>query len=447
MRTTLRRVAVVTALAVGAVLVTGAGSVAMASNLPTPSYTLSNAGPSNCTVEASNSGEFVPALEIGVSGLGTGSHAVAAWTDDNGYVAATIDGDSGTLSLGSHAGTVTIIEVVEYTDASMTTVLSFLTGPASIVLSPCSGTQGWMGPYAGIASTPDGLGYWIASDGGFVFNYGDARFWGSFPYLASPPGSPQYRPVIGISSTSDGKGYWMAGYDGSVFAYGDAHLHGAMNSTHLNKPIVGMAASPDGKGYWLVASDGGIFAFGDAVLPWIDGRYAPQATDRGHDTGIRWSWVLDGGIRRRHLRLRRRVLPWIDGRYAPQSTDRRHGTRIEWCGLLDGGIRWRRLWIRRRSLRRRPLNRTFRQRRRPCLEHDPRGSNGLPTQCRPEGRSGRWPARPLPIQRVPGEPKGPQRFQMPSACPAVGSPEETAGPPGAVGRNRRATVRRSRLRR
>ena len=34
-------------------------------------------------------------------------------------------------------------------------------------------------PIVGMASTPDGKGYWlVASDGG-IFAYGDARFWGS----------------------------------------------------------------------------------------------------------------------------------------------------------------------------------------------------------------------------------------------------------------------------
>ena len=300
MTTTLKRVALATALAVGTLLASGTSSVAMASSLPSPGYTLTDGGPADCTTEATNPGQFVPTLEIGVSRLGTGTHAVAAWTDEGGYVAATIEGNIGSLNLASRAGTVTITEVVEYTDASMTTVLSFLTGPAAIVLTPCSGTQDSFGPYVGISSTSDGLGYWIASAGGFVFNYGDARFWGSFPYLFAPPGSPQYLPVIGISATPDGNGYWMAGYDGSVFAYGDAPFYGSMGGSHLNKPIVGMAATPDGKGYWLVASDGGIFAYGDAAFYGSMGgsplnqpivSMTPASGGRGY-----WMVASDGGI-------------------------------------------------------------------------------------------------------------------------------------------------------
>jgi hypothetical protein len=264
----LRRLTVATTLATGTVLATGANSVAGASSLRSPSYTLTAAGPAvgSCTVEASNQAEFVPVLEVGVSGLGSGAHAVAVWTDGGGFVSATITGDSGSLHLGSHSGTVNITEVVVYADATMTAVQSILTGPASVVLSPCSGTQGWLGPYVGNTSTPNGHGYWIASECGCVFNYGDAPFLGSFPQLASPPDSPHYLPVIGISGTPDAKGYWMAGYDGSLFAYGDASFHGSMGGTHLNQPIVGMAATADGKSYWMVASDGGVFAFGDAVF-------------------------------------------------------------------------------------------------------------------------------------------------------------------------------------
>jgi hypothetical protein len=49
--------------------------------------------------------------------------------------------------------------------------------------------------------------------------------------------------------------------DGGIFNYGDARFFGSTGGTPLTKPIVGMASTPDGGGYWLVGSDGGIFAF------------------------------------------------------------------------------------------------------------------------------------------------------------------------------------------
>ena len=72
------------------------------------------------------------------------------------------------------------------------------------------------------------------------------------------------KPIVGMASTPDGKGYWLVAADGGIFTFGDAGFYGSTGAINLNKPIVGMASTPDGKGYWLVAADGGIFTFGDA---------------------------------------------------------------------------------------------------------------------------------------------------------------------------------------
>ncbi len=72
------------------------------------------------------------------------------------------------------------------------------------------------------------------------------------------------KPIVGMASTPDGRGYWLVASDGGIFTFGDAVYDGSTGGIVLNKPIVGLAATPDGGGYWLVASDGGIFNFGDA---------------------------------------------------------------------------------------------------------------------------------------------------------------------------------------
>ncbi|MHB1508068.1 MAG: putative Ig domain-containing protein [Acidimicrobiales bacterium] len=115
-------------------------------------------------------------------------------------------------------------------------------------------------PVVGIASTPDGAGYWLAGAGGAVVAYGDASFFGS----ATKVGSGE--PVVGIASTPDGKGYWLAGGGGRVLAFGNAHLFGSEDRAHSKVHIVDLARTPDGKGYWLVAANGRVFAFGDARL-------------------------------------------------------------------------------------------------------------------------------------------------------------------------------------
>jgi len=77
-------------------------------------------------------------------------------------------------------------------------------------------------------------------------------------------GKPLNKPIVGIASMPDGKGYWLVASDGGIFSFGDAAFRGSMGGTPLNQPIVGITSTPDGQGYWMVASDGGIFTFGDA---------------------------------------------------------------------------------------------------------------------------------------------------------------------------------------
>jgi hypothetical protein len=48
-------------------------------------------------------------------------------------------------------------------------------------------------------------------------------------------------PVVGMASTPDGKGYWLVAADGGVFTFGDAAFYGSMGEVHLNAPVVGMA--------------------------------------------------------------------------------------------------------------------------------------------------------------------------------------------------------------
>jgi photosystem II stability/assembly factor-like uncharacterized protein len=84
---------------------------------------------------------------------------------------------------------------------------------------------------------------------------------GNAGFHGSTGGSPLNKPIVGMASTPDGGGYWLVASDGGIFSFGDAGFHGSTGGSPLNKPIVGMASTPDGGGYWLVASDGGIFSF------------------------------------------------------------------------------------------------------------------------------------------------------------------------------------------
>jgi len=114
---------------------------------------------------------------------------------------------------------------------------------------------GLVTPVVGLASLPDGKGYWLTDAAGGVSAHGSAVDYGSLA------GLPLNAPIAHIVSTPDGHGYWLVAGDGGIFAFGDAPFHGSMGGQRLNQPVVGMSADESTGGYWLVATDGGIFAF------------------------------------------------------------------------------------------------------------------------------------------------------------------------------------------
>jgi len=149
-------------------------------------------------------------------------------------------------------------------------------------------------PFVGMASTPDGAGYWLVGRDGGVFSYGDAAFHGSTGAMRLA------QPIVGMAATPDGGGYWLVAADGGIFSFGDARFFGSTGAIHLASPIVGMAATPDGGGYWLVGADGGVFSFGDANFLGSTGamRLASPVVGvaRTPDGAGYWLVAGDGGI-------------------------------------------------------------------------------------------------------------------------------------------------------
>jgi hypothetical protein len=197
------------------------------------------------------------------------------------------------------------VQVVDSTGNSATATLSITVAstssgnpssgnPSATPTAASSPPQTLSGPSVGVAATPDGAGYWIASATGGVEQFGDAPFFGSMA------GKSLNQPINHIVATPDGGGYWLVAADGGTFSFGDAGFYGSMGGRALNAPVVDIAPTPDGKGYWLVASDGGIFAFGDATFHGSMGGQRLNrpvvgiATDPA--TGGYWEVATDGGI-------------------------------------------------------------------------------------------------------------------------------------------------------
>ena len=111
------------------------------------------------------------------------------------------------------------------------------------------------GAPAGAATNPGG--YRMVGADGSVFSFVAGRF-------GSLAGQPLNQPIVGMATTPDGQGYWLVARDGGIFSFGDAAFFGSTGAITLNQPIVGMARTSDSSGYWMVAADGGVFSFGDA---------------------------------------------------------------------------------------------------------------------------------------------------------------------------------------
>ena len=175
-------------------------------------------------------------------------------------------------------------------------------GPCALIISDVGGDSdliqlNYIQPsylYTGMASTPDGGGYWLAQSNGAISTFGNATSYGSTANLTLNA------PISHIVTTPDGKGYWLVAADGGTFAFGDAGFYGSMGGLPLNAPVVDIAPTADGKGYWLVASDGGIFAFGDAAFHGSMGGIPLNQPVVGiapdFRTGGYWEVASDGGI-------------------------------------------------------------------------------------------------------------------------------------------------------
>jgi hypothetical protein len=143
------------------------------------------------------------------------------------------------------------------------------------------------GPVVGIAAAGEhGAGAWVATANGVVVSDGTT------PPIRPPdlrllhdPG-----PVVGIAATPDGQGYWLATSSGAAVAAGDAATFGATPGAPTGgrpgtasnpgratardapaqdppdpAPVTGLMPTPDGRGALLVRSDGAVGPLGDAV--------------------------------------------------------------------------------------------------------------------------------------------------------------------------------------
>jgi hypothetical protein len=144
--------------------------------------------------------------------------------------------------------------------------------------------------------TPSGQGYWVVDDAGVVHRFGDASHHGSL----APRSLARGERVTSLSATRTGHGYWIFTSAGRVHVFGDAVHRGDMSGVALNAPVLDSVRTASGNGYYMVATDGGIFSFGDARFYGSMGGRALRAPVRslvpdGDGAGY-WLVASDGGL-------------------------------------------------------------------------------------------------------------------------------------------------------
>ena len=103
---------------------------------------------------------------------------------------------------------------------------------------------------------------------------------------------------------ASGNGYWLVTQTGNVYTFGDASYYGAPGST--GSPVTSAVRTPNGGGYWILTTNGTVYDYGNA------GTYGEPSEESSADCSRPWRslprptvsgyWVAAARRRRRQLR-------------------------------------------------------------------------------------------------------------------------------------------------
>jgi hypothetical protein len=250
---------------------------------PTGTVTFKDGATALCSTVAMSAGKATCAT----AGLGAGSHSITAVYNGSGTIA------------GS-------------TSSALTQTVNAPPAPAP---APARRTGYWMVTENGtvypfgdavwrgnaltnsathLEPTPNGNGYWVVDKTGAVYAFNAPFFGGAAGRLVGD------EIVTSLSSTPDGGGYWIFTSKGRAITFGNAVHRDDMAGKPLNAPVIGSVATPTGNGYYMVAADGGVFSFGDARFHGSMGGQHLNAPVMSlvptADNGGYWLVASDGGI-------------------------------------------------------------------------------------------------------------------------------------------------------
>ena len=108
-------------------------------------------------------------------------------------------------------------------------------------------------PAIELVPTPDYQGYWILTQNGQIYAFGNATAF-------TPPNTTL--TAVGMAVTPSGQGAFLLSNNGQVYPIGNAANYGNAPSGIVATSI---ASTPSGLGYWILGANGTVYAFGDAV--------------------------------------------------------------------------------------------------------------------------------------------------------------------------------------
>ena len=119
--------------------------------------------------------------------------------------------------------------------------------------------HGFPGPAVGLAETPDGHGYNILNTAGAIYSFGNANYFGNLLDHHYPG------PASALSHTPGGGGYAILNRSGGIYTFGDAQYWGNLIDHGYPGTAIGLAYTSTGKGYWILTTSGALYSFGDAA--------------------------------------------------------------------------------------------------------------------------------------------------------------------------------------
>ncbi len=246
-----RRLRFVNALGGALVLLAPLSSVAAAQSAPAISSYRVNSSQTALIIKGTNFGSQTSSASVTLDGL---SATIEHWSHHHIRIALPSSTGSGTITVSTGGLTSSIpfsgVERGYYTLSADGRV----TAHGAIKTYGDLRTLGVSGQSSAIqlVTTTDGKGYWILTQSGKVYAFGNATNFGSVNSSIT---------AVSMAVLPSGQGAYVLGQHGTVYPLGQAVNYG---NAPKGTRAVAIATTADGQGYWILGPSGKTYHFGDA---------------------------------------------------------------------------------------------------------------------------------------------------------------------------------------